>query len=353
MFWLGLTLPICYVAGWTGVSIPTQWALLSCVLPLALWRVASPGPLHWAGILFLAYACLGVFWAPDRYNFVYGLWIVFLWAGCFWLGSTTPDLRPIIRGLGIGLGISGLVAVAQTLGFDGILTYGPLGHDGFPGLLFNKVAAGAALALVITALASERMWWLAASLLPYAWLTHSRTAYLGLAVGAIALLRRPLLLAIPLAAAGVFFIIHPGLSDIVRLQIWDIAYHALSPIGFGAGAFNDIIFAGRNHDPLVSGDMVLIHPEFAHNDYLQFAFEYGLAALVPLGILALCLTRRNRQWPVLATFACMSAFAFPAYMPITAFLGFLVAGRLAADWNLAWANRRERRLHLVPRSATA
>ena len=57
MFLLGLLLPICFIPGYTGASIPSQWVLLSLVLPAALWRRGYRlTPLHLLGLGFIAWA---------------------------------------------------------------------------------------------------------------------------------------------------------------------------------------------------------------------------------------------------------------------------------------------------------
>lgn len=170
MILLGLLISLAFIPGYTGVTGETTWAALSCVLPLTLWRKGEFTLLHWLGASFLAYACLSLAWANDPYDGVYGLWLVAIWALCFWLGSTTASLRRLYIGLALGLSISSAVSVGQWLGYHPVLQ----SSGDYPGLLYNKMIHGEAIALVIVALVTERLWWYVPTLLPGLYLANSR-----------------------------------------------------------------------------------------------------------------------------------------------------------------------------------
>ena len=106
MFWLGLAVAVCFIPGYSGASIPTQWALLSCIAPLALWRKGEVTLLHWAGLAFLAYAFASLLWARDFYLGICGVWTWTILAMVFWMGTALTSVNSVFRGLAIGLSLS-------------------------------------------------------------------------------------------------------------------------------------------------------------------------------------------------------------------------------------------------------
>ena len=338
MFWLGLAVAVCFIPGYTGASIPTQWVLLSCVVPLALWRKGEMTLLHWAGVAFLAYACLSLAWARDFYLGIWGVWTWTILALVVWLGSTEDSLNGLFRGLAIGMSVSSTLAVIQYLGWNPVVTINPLRPAG---LFFNPMAHGEILTLTIVALVSLRLWPYIPALLPGLALSGSRGAFIALGVGLLCVyLRR--LPTILFAIAALLFVIGFAYSptDTMRLQIWRVAWENLNLRGWGTGSFMGLMY--------MSSPTNLMHPEYAHNDYLQLAFEYGLVAAIPLGIFLLVLRQVSApEWPILVTFLFMGTFSFPLYMPVTAFIAALCTGRLARGWSSAWYRSGERRHGVV------
>ncbi len=322
MFLLGLLLPICFVPGYTSAIIPAQWAVLSILLPLVLWRRAPFGFFHRLGILFILYSILSISWANSIYSSVLGLWYLSIWAMSFWLGSSTRDLTSLWKGLAIGLSASSAVALGQFWGF----TLAPTLIYSYAGLLYNTNIQGACIALVLIACLSHRLWWYT----PLLWiglaLSESRGA-IGLV--AIYLLIRYVhwLVALALVVAGTFYVTgFVSLSDALRLKIWIVAIHGLSWFGWGPDSFNDVFAVIYDH---LRDRNDLTHLEFVHNDYLQLWFEYGLGALLPFAIYLGALTQHHSPtWPVFLAFALLGLFFFPLYAPIPAFIGAVAAGNL-------------------------
>jgi hypothetical protein len=52
VFALGVIVSLCYIPGMTGAAIPTQYAVLSAVLPFTLWRQGQFTIFHGLGIAF-------------------------------------------------------------------------------------------------------------------------------------------------------------------------------------------------------------------------------------------------------------------------------------------------------------
>ena len=334
LFWLGLALPVCFVAGITGASIPTQGPLLSIVLSIAWWK--SGGPFHWLGIAILSYAALSLLWSVNPIDSVFGLWQVALWALGFWLGTTHASLGPLWRGMAIGLGISSAVAVAQACGWDTIRIY-----DHPAGLLYNGPVQSAMIALVALALICDRAWFYLPAMAPGFYLAHSRGGWLILIIGLLTRIEWTVS-AFALLATGVFVFADPGESDQFRMLDWSMAFHSLSLFGAGIGSFVDVLYQ-------VPGQP-LLHPVQVHNDYLQLAFELGLGAIPIYLIMARCLARTEAHyWPVFVAFATLALFFFPLYSAALAFVGTVVAGHMLRGDDRYWLGRNSGRFDLVAR----
>lgn len=314
MFLLGLLLMVCYIPGYTGATIPTQWAFLSLALPIALWRAPSmPRPALWVWWTFLAFATLSALWAPQPIETVNGLWVIALWGLSFYLGYTTRDPRDLYRGLALGLSVSSALAIAQWLGWSPVyVNSAGTAQANIAGLFFNRTMLGALSALIILMLIHERLWHYIPALLPGLILCGSRGGWLILACGLLSRIHWSLIFVLGAVAAFAF---GSSPSDIERLHIWGTALSALHPFGWSAGSFIDVYILYNGH---------VVHPEYVHNDYLQLLFELGLGAAIPLGVLACALTWRPT--PVLWAFAVLATFYFPLYAPVTLFLGCFAMG---------------------------
>lgn len=336
MFYLGLLLPICYIPGITGASIATQWAVLSIACAISLWREPAQPPtsLHYLGLGFLAFATLGLFWAPNVWDGLGAIWMIVLWGLCFRMGTVIESPADLYRGLALGLSVSSAIAIFQWFGFEPVPTF----NHNVAGLFFNRTVLGATAALVILGLINERLWWYIPALLPALLLSGSRGGWLILGIGLLARAHALAALAFTLTIAFALSFI-PDSSDALRLQIWAVAWHALTWFGHGPGAFASFYYpAGPS----------LIHPEFTHNDYLQLWFEFGLGALLPFTILGFAIA--SSRSTVLIAFACLAAFYFPIYTPLTAFIGCIAAGHALRDFTLDRLILRRCRPDLLPRT---
>lgn len=336
LFWLGLVLPVCFIPGTIGATIPTQWIVLSVVLPLAMWRSAVLTLEHACGALFLLWAAFSVAWSPNPMFAVYGLWQVSILALAFWLGSTMVSLSSLWRGLAIGLGLSSAVAVAQAIGFDRLAAYDASRPAG---LLFNPAVQGAMIALVAVALVAERSWFYIVPMLPGLWLAHSRGAILVLCVGLLARLHWIAAAGALLIAAAMAAVLHAP-SDVERLQVWSVAAGHLALMGYGPGSFMQLVYQ--------TADGVVLYPEHVHNDYLQFVFEYGIGSLPLFMVLIAALQRTNDpHWPVFFAFCTLGLFWFAFYSQPLAFVGGVLAGHLVRSADGVRVTGRDRRHDLI------
>ena len=324
MFWIGAIVSLCYVPGITGAYIATQWPVLSILLPFALWRSGPITAAHWAGLAFLAYAAARLPYAPIFNDGVFGLWLVFIMAGSFWLGSTVDNLRGLYAGLVLGASVSSAIAVLQAFGYSDI----PRISTAPAGLYVNSVQQGMILALVAVALVSERMWLWLPALAPGLVLSGSRGAFIALAAGVASVYVRGVWILAATACAALFFLVYPlSGSDAVRMTIWNAAAHNLTWLGLGPGSFFSWAWPYNGS---------ILYPEYAHNDALQLAFEYGIAAVLPIGIFGFVLTRTaEREWPVVVAFLVAGCYSMPLWVPVASFLGCVVAGRVVRGWALA------------------
>lgn len=352
MFWLGAAVTLCYVPGFTGAYIATQWPLLAVLLSFGLLRSGPFTMFHAIGLAFVAYAFALWFHSPAPYASVFGLWLIVIMALSVWFGTTLTSTRELYAGLAIGGTVSSLLAVLQYFGVETVAT-----ATGTPaGLYVNSVQQGTVLALIAVALISERMWLWMFPLLPGVALTQSRGAIIILAVGLLGCFVRRLWMFGIVAAAGAFYLLSPlSSSDAQRMFIWRATWDNLTWFGWGPGVFYTIV--------LPQNGVFSLYPEYVHNDALQLAFEYGAGAVLAYFIVGYALWRADaREWPIVLSFVVAGCYSMPLFMPIASFLGLVAVGRIlrrhALDGRdgsrsrqpfVSWSNEaRERLVSLAP-----
>ncbi len=331
LFYLGLLLPICFIPGYTGALIPTQWAVLSAVLPLGLWHSSYFGPCHWLGLLALAWAAFTLQWSPSIFDGIYGLWLMSIWALAFWLGGLN-FVRPQLlwQGLAFGLTVSSIVAIFQAFGYHPVEIAPDTTYPA--GLLYNSTVLGASCALVLIACMKCELWWYIPGLLPALYLSHSRGAWAIVALTALARIHILVALcALVLGNLALVYWLNP--SDIQRLLLWGTALRELSWLGHGIGSYADFYYLNTNPNLYLHSEG-LFRTEFVHNDYIQLWFELGIGAIPIFAIIALALCQTSSPaWPIFFGFATFALFYFPIYSPLTAFIGCYSAGSLIRDWS--------------------
>lgn len=329
---LGLLLTLSFIPGWTSASIPTQWAVLSAVLPCTLWHRGAFGPGHWLGLTSLLYAAASVLWSPTYLDGLNGLWHTSILALSFWLGATTYQFERLFKGLALGLGVSSAAALAQYLGWTAIPTSDPeFGHPA--GLFFNSTLLGALCAITTLGLVEFRLWPYILLPLPGLLLSQSRGAW---AITIFGLLSRiipfPILIGLG-ASFAILLTLHPTQSDIQRIYLWHLAWDHLTLFGHGAGSWSTVYYVA--YDTLFHSPVRLTQPTFTHNDYLQLWFELGIGAIPIYALLALALTQTHHTgWATLLSCAVLALFYFPLQTPVTAFILCALAGRSVASWHL-------------------
>jgi len=324
-------LTVAFVPWFTNAATAPRWALLSVAVPALLYisgrNVRHAEYASLLGLAFLAYAAASLAWAPDPYQGAWLLWQWALLAGCFVVGARLPSLRPVVIAAGIGLAISGALAIAQAFGWRGIPQ-----NNAPAGLFVNRNYLAEAAVLALVGAVGYRLWWLAVALVPAVVLPTARGAAVALAgVGAAWLWTRSRATALWLIALGMIgvsltFSAHNA-SMAQRLDLWKSTVAGLTWAGSGIGSFYARF---PSHAP--SWPLLEHRPVHAHSDPLELVYEFGIGA-APIGALLVIL-----MWgpltparAMLLAFLIEGAFGFPLRWPVTAFLAALAAGHLCRE----------------------
>jgi hypothetical protein len=323
MFLLGLALPLVFIPAVTGYAILSGWVLLSLTLGWFLLKPIQLTAAHWLGLAFLGYATLSMAWTPIWAQGIWALWLLYLLAFAFCLTPT----RGLWLGLALGVGVSTLLACAQLLGWSGIFQAVPPA-----GLFVNRDLLGETAALVSVALIANGLYWPLALTLPAIPISNSRTALAALGIAlAFILWRRSKLLALGLVLALALAVVvaKPNAKSVnERLAIWtDTATH-LTPLGHGAGSFFIL------YPSFATTDTFHSRPEYAHNDFLELVFEFGIGAAPLFALLALAATSLD---PLLMAFLVIATLGFPLHCPVEGFVGMVALGSVCRGRRLAWA----------------
>ncbi|MBL8199453.1 MAG: O-antigen ligase family protein [Chromatiales bacterium] len=348
---------VAYFPGAIAPATTLRWALMSVLVPLLLLLIPVDGgrvrltPGHWMTVLLLAYALLSTLWAVSWTEAVNGWWQLALLCGCILTGSlaSSRTLDMTYRVFAVALLPSVLVAVLQAANlptwgieqareypsglFMSSQLYGEIGALGFVlapvggltqlGLLLGVILSGSRAAMLAVALAGAILYvrtirdgktrWPGAGVL---------AGILGIGVGlylGFAKTTSILLSAEDQLGGGL------SRASALRWPLWTDTINALTAFGHGIGSYF-VAMPGYVQSYPVD---YIGRPEFAENEFLNFAFELGLpGALLLAGIFGLALVRGSGLKPRLAVLALLvvSCLGFPLHMPATVFLGGLVLG---------------------------
>ena len=312
-----------YWPGVAGAATVPRWAAIALVVPVLLkdQRLTAP---HVAGGLFLVWAALSMAWNTAVLDGMGALLILLMLAACFCLGNQLADLRKIYIGAALGLTVSSAVSIFQWFGFHQVPSWGGPG-----GLFVNGAFMAEAAALVLVALVAERLWWFVPGLLPALMLPDARTAVLACVTVLMIAFRRSrfIWLALCVVPVGAYFYVSAkGYGSVnERLEIWRSTLSGVTLFGHGIGSFWSAYPA---YDLRPAAPIALRNtPEFAHNEFLTVAFELGIVGL--LLFCGLCVTLAgplDTARLVLIALFVESCFDFPLHLPVTGFLGMVVAG---------------------------
>lgn len=311
----GFALTALFVPDWSGAATTPRWALAAVVLPLLMRKSkAEFTAAHLYGLLFVAYAAASVLWSPQKWEAADALLKLIVLAEAFVVGSQMEDIRPIVKGAALGLGVSSALIL---LGVDV-----PHTSDYPAGLFVNSNALGEIAAVALVGAFVHRVWWAFPLILPALYASHCRGAFLALAGAFIVWLwPRSKPIAALLCVAGIVLAAWMGTttgSAQQRIEMWTAVIPQLTLAGKGIGSFYTLF-------PLYSPfDTLMQRPEHLHNDWLEFTFELGIVGTVLYS--AFLWSARS---VALAAIAVEAFFGFPLHLAATAVLGGILSGHSA------------------------
>jgi hypothetical protein len=348
---------LAYLPGAIAPAHTLRWAVLSVLVPLVLFQLSRAGsrarltPGHWLMVTLLGYALVSLLWASSWTEALNGWWQLALFCGCLLIGSLagTRTLDAAYRVFALGLLPSVLVAILQALHlptwgieqareypsglFMSSQLYGEIGALGF---ILAPVGGPVQLALLLgVILSGSRAAMLAVALSGAILYVHAIRAsnrslpgpgvlggILGIAVGLFQAFAKTTSVVVSAEAQ-----LGGGLSRVsgLRWPLWMDTVGALTAFGHGIGNY----FVGIPRYLQAYPVAYIGRPEFAENEFLNFAFELGApGALLLAGIFGLALFGPGGLKPRLAVLALLvvSCLGFPLHMPATVFLGGLVLG---------------------------
>ncbi len=331
LFLLGLGVITAYIPGIFGAAISTGWLFLLIVAPLLLFYCDIK--LSW-GFVFLCYATLSLAWTKTlNIAWFYLLQLVVL-SLVFCIGQSIKinQLKTIFKGLSFGLGLASLVAIAQYFKIDtGVYSL----TNSIASIFINPNIYSELSAVLLVSLVVLRLFWWIPVTLPGLILVHSRASLLALGIGLFVwgwqrnkYLALGLLAAVGLASTY-FYYDHFSLASIrERLDIWQDTIQGFKLFGNGVGSY-EVMFP----DYATHINTELARPKFAHNDLLQFFFEYGIGSFFLLMVLFNVFKSKLPETIILYTIGVVSLFTYPLHIPAPAFIAFLVAGYISGNSN--------------------
>lgn len=332
------------IAFWPGAIYGGQvlrWALIAigpALIFIVYPRSINITLIHLVGFIFLLWLFITLAWTANIYD---GLDIVlklFFLAQVFVLGGRLLATRPIIIGFAIGLWLSSGIAVLQWIipnaGYQGLVLDQWVWPRtaGYAGLFVNDATFAWVLVLTIVAALTLYLWWLIPGLLVGLFLLDSRVAWLSLGVTFVAwiwsksrLLASVLTICMCLIGLVLYELGYKSAGTFERIDIWKDTINGFSLFGHGLGSFSTLFPQFADH--IDTFTFKAIH---AHSDILELIFETGFIGfgLALIFFTLLISTQSNSRFVIIA-FIVIAAFAFPIYLPATAFLAALFAGRIA------------------------
>lgn len=308
------------VAFWPGLVDPAmapKWAVIAVGASFLLLGRKVDAYVVGLAAIAVVIAAASLMWAPSVINGVDELVHLMILAVVFCLGASVDDLTPVWKGLAVGVLASSGVAVAQLMGWSGVAQEVPVA-----GLYMNKNLFAEAGMVALVAMLSQRMWFLAIGPFAAVVIGGSRAVWLALATAAVCVLwgrDRKAAVAVSLMVAGLLalFVYGGSYSVSERLAFWRETLSGATLFGHGLGSFAT----------------TYPHAEFAHNEYAQMVYEYGVMAawfMTPMiAIIILASPDHETERIVLLAVCVVAMFSFPFHMPVTGFAAALAAGHIA------------------------
>lgn len=317
----GFLIMIAFVPDIVGAVVPTNWSVMWLATPILLLKCQPEmTSIHWLGLAFLFYASLSLLWSPHG---SYALLQLLALASVFVWASTIKDLRSLVIGLSIGLGVSAVIAILQYFDINlGIfkLTAKP------SGLFVNSNIFAETSGMLLTLIMIYKLWWFIPVTMP-GLLVSSRAVILGLGVTFLVWAwSKSKILAISCAVFAGLTVAHVDRfgSILLRFDVWKDTISGFTISGHGIGSF-EYLFLLYSH--IDDNSIRFFNP---HNDILQLIFELGAGAIPLFMAVAILLKVNDAHKYPLTFFIIIGLFGFPLSKPVTAFMAAIVAGYLAS-----------------------
>lgn len=320
-----------------------RWGAIAAGAVVLLWVARlRPSPGHLMLAAFLAWIAVGLAWSVSRWDTAGQLaqWIVL--AAAFCAAFDLDSLDGVWTGFALGVTVSAGFALAQ---YAGAPVARHLWEPGVwsiyadpVGLLLSKNMASDAATLALIGCCALRRWPLAVGPLIALWLVGGRTAPFALGAASLAAawtawprLRVDLVCCAAAGAAVVWLAFEAGMlgqfAD--RWSIWTLTARHLHVLGDGLGAFS------------VAAPSI----EFAHDEFLQYAFELGVGSVFLWGVFGYAMVHGSAlERAFLAALGAECLVWFPLHAPAPAFLGMVVAGNVCGRRRRAVLLERARRV---------
>lgn len=338
---------VAYWPGVYGAATTLRWAVLWVTMPLIMMSCKGYST-NTRSLLNIAafglYAVASLTWTASQLDGILEIVVLGTLFQSIILGHSlgSKNLEPfrlIFFAASLGIGINSAIAIAQALGYRPVIQI----FNSPSGLFLNGNILAETATLVAVGCAVHRMWMAVAIVSPAIVLPMHRGSIVAIAVVATwwAIGHRRWFAAAAIAAACVLVTAYLTLNRYVptdavgraignggqgiaeRFGIWKPTLGGLTWFGHGAGAFRGLIelySQGAVADPL-----------HAHNDLLELTFNYGLAALIPMAVVAACLMSGSPYRLVVLALAVLGLSEFQLFMPATGFLGALCVGACLRD----------------------
>jgi hypothetical protein len=344
-FIFALLVTVAYIPGFIGAAIPTNWFVLIIACPIIFYFTKTKvNPLV---LVFISFVTISLIWTLNfNIAIFFYIQIIALFM-VFSIGENLLDIRPIFKGIAFGLGISGVIAILQFFDIKSVITL----YSNVTGLFVNPNIYSEISVIVLLALIVLKLWFWIPLVLPGIVLVHSRTALAALGIGLfIILFRKNRLYAcisfLFIAAISAYLYKHSFnlLSIQERLNLYKDTISGITLFGHGVGSFEILYPYYATHI-----DTALARPRFPHNDWLQLMFEFGVFSLPIFVFSANLLRKRNECTTILWAIGFISLFNFPFHVPVSAFIGCLVAGFVNSSDGSIWDNWNNSRSSILER----
>lgn len=330
-----------------------RYAAIGAGAAALLWRariVPSVGHALLAGLL--GWMVCGFLWTTSWHDTAGELAVWAILAASFCVAFDLPDLDGVLAGFCAGMLISACFSIGQRAGIDPefmaswFSSADPVWsvydktvwsiYDRPVGLFLSKnMATDAAALAIIACCARQRIVFMPAAAVAFL-LVGGRAGFLalGVALACWAWLANPKLRG-PIFASAAYCAGIVALLGVAgffgryddRLQIWDLVVRHVTPIGYGLGTFA-VAAPGL---------------EYAHNEFLHYAFELGIGSILLWGIFGYALGGGPvLERVMLAAILAQSLVWFPLHAPVPAFLGMVLAGHLCGLRHRAARDERAR-----------